>query len=145
VLVLSDFSSLIHIDFWLGPKNRLGLLFVNGLYKNSKANMPPRTLGPDENGWTYTLAGRCGLLVGNDVLNVVHSYTRRAEDSYFMPMPPDKSEREDLPISRYQKIIVVRKNCEKVHYGRPKESYTSYKLFLFTHDDKCEVRKFHIL
>ena len=134
--------------------------------------MHPITLGPDEEGWTYTLNGRTGLLIGNGELGIVHSYTlrERGTDVYFTPAPSERPGRArkiaeelfDLPdegVRQYDRIMLVRVRCEHKCFGRPKNYFSKYKLYMFrdglihlrnqsvyTSGDsinyKCYVRKF---
>ena len=111
--------------------------------------MHPVTLGPDEDGWTYTLSGRSGLLIGNN--DSAHSYVRRGTDAYFTPAQQERPRNikmiaedygdEAVQMTPYDRIIIVRTKCERKWYGRPAEEYIKYKLFMFR-DEACFVRKY---
>lgn len=103
------------------------------------------TLGPDENGWTYTLTAKSGMLVGNTTLDAVYSYRRKGNDYVFQCTPPDKREivektKHEPP---YENIIVERTKSQQHLYGGQKESFTKFKLYLYK-NDKCFIRKFRI-
>ena len=112
------------------------------------------TLGPDDEGWTYTINGRTGLLVGNPSLHIAHSYTRRDKNSYFVPCRPDKGEEQEATalhahahaVKPYVRVLISRTRCERQNYGSStKEFYTKFKLFLFKNDtDGCFIKKFRV-
>ena len=102
------------------------------------------TLGPDENGWTYTITARSGILVGNATLDKVYSYTRKSKSTYFTLAHEREREREDDTQAPYEKITVTRSKCERQQYGLPKENYTTFKFFLLKHDETCVIKKFRL-
>jgi len=106
------------------------------------------TLGTDEDGVTYTLSGRTGLMIMSG--ETVHSYTRRSKCTYFTPALTEHPRRtsqireewgEDDGSQPYDRIMIIKTKCEQKCIGGQAKNYTKYKLYMFQ-ELKCFVRKF---
>lgn len=115
------------------------------------------TLGPDEDGATYTLNGRTGLLIMKGETTQSYMRTERGQgDSYFTPALTERPKRaskireewgDDEDTSRpFDRIMITKTKCEKRIIGCQPTHYTKYKVYLFYDDEssQCFVRKFVI-